>query len=209
MVGSEQPNQLGEREEAVGIGEALLVLAVASFDFAVVTRRVRSNELMANAKRGRGRFKQRLDIALAVGETVGELKAIVRLHSFNLDAMARVPANGTLEEIGGGISTVFVISGEKTNARELVDGGILEQLQVWIGDAASGNDLDVNLDAFARMGHLLIRFGNVLLLFLPGRAHAESAQYSIETFRTTGIAVFTQTIPQFDQTDSRISAAIP
>ena len=49
------------------------------------------------------------------------------------------------------------IGGEKAQARELIDGGILEQTKLRICDALPRHDLHIYLNALSGMGHLLIR----------------------------------------------------
>lgn len=48
---------------------------------------------------GSGSLKQRRQVAFAVGKTVGELEAVVRLHTFHLDFTARTPPCQLLQEI--------------------------------------------------------------------------------------------------------------
>ena len=57
-------------ERMAGI-EPFLILTVAALDLAVVSRRIGTNQLVANAQLGGGFLKQRGQIALAVGEAVG------------------------------------------------------------------------------------------------------------------------------------------
>lgn len=59
---------------AAGV-KAFLILAVAALHFAVVARRIGPDELVADTQLGGGGLKQSREIPLAVGKTVGELKA--------------------------------------------------------------------------------------------------------------------------------------
>ena len=70
LVDSKLPTKIGEREKGMGIVEMLLILAMAAFYLAVVHWCVRPDELVMNAQIGKCRFKQRRDIALAVGKAV-------------------------------------------------------------------------------------------------------------------------------------------
>lgn len=72
--------------KAVARVKAFLVLPVASLYFSVVAGRVGADELVSDAQRGNGGFKQSRQIPPAVGKTVGELKAIVRLDTFHPDS---------------------------------------------------------------------------------------------------------------------------
>lgn len=75
---------------AAGI-ETLLVLTVAALYLAIVPRGVRPDELMTDAKLLRGCLEQGRQIPFSVGETVGKLKAIVRLYALHPDTSAGVP----------------------------------------------------------------------------------------------------------------------
>ena len=81
--------------------ETLLVFAVAALHLAVVPRCVRADQLMSNASAGQRCFKQGRDIALAVGETVGKLKAVVCLNALDLNPSPLIPKDGSLGKIGG------------------------------------------------------------------------------------------------------------
>ena len=83
--------------------EAFLVFAVAALDLTVVTRRVRANELVADAQLSSRFLKKRGQIALAIGKTVGELKAVVCLDAFYLYAFAGKSSDDLAQEVGRGI----------------------------------------------------------------------------------------------------------
>ena len=82
---------------------------------------------------------------------------------------------------------MLVVGAGEAIAGELVDSGVLVELEFRVGDAAARDDLDVDLDALTGVRHLLIRLGDVLLLPLLDREHAESAHDSVERFHTAGI----------------------
>ena len=113
----------------------LLVLAVAALHLAVVAGRIRANELMPDIQLSSRLFKQRWQVAPAVGETIGKLKAVVRLDALHLYASALIPFCQFAEEVRGGIGRLLRIGGEETQARELVDGGVLEQTKLRICNA--------------------------------------------------------------------------
>ena len=78
-----------QREERMTRVETLLVFLVAAFHFAVMARCVWTNELMSGTKfRGSG-LKQGRQISSAVGEAIGERKAIVCLDAFYSDPPPR------------------------------------------------------------------------------------------------------------------------
>ena len=85
-------------EGVTGIKE-LLILTVAALDFAVVPWRIRADQLVPDAQFGGCLFKQRLQIALAVGKAIGELKTIIRLDAFHPDAAACVPCRQLAKKI--------------------------------------------------------------------------------------------------------------
>ena len=49
LVGSELPTKVGERVETVRVVEEFLVFSVAALDLAIVTRRIRTDQLVADA----------------------------------------------------------------------------------------------------------------------------------------------------------------
>ena len=83
--------------------EAFLVLTVAALHLAVVARRIRPDELVADTQVGGGGLKQSGEIPLAVGETIGKFKAIIRLDAFHADSAARIPLEQLFQKIRGGI----------------------------------------------------------------------------------------------------------
>ena len=110
--------------------ETFLVLPVAALHLAVVARRVGTDEFVSDAQSGGSDFKESGQIFLAVGEAVGELKAIVCLDTLHPDTPAGIPLDQLFQEIGGGIGGLFWISGQEAQAGELVNGGVLVQTQL-------------------------------------------------------------------------------
>ena len=99
-----------ERIERAARVEAFLILTVAALDLTVVPRCVRANEFVPDVQLGSRLFKQRRQIALAVGKTVGKLKAVVRLDTFYLDTSALIPFCQPTEEVCGGIGRLLRVS---------------------------------------------------------------------------------------------------
>lgn len=184
-----------EGEEGVGIVETFLVFPVAAFDLAVMARGIRANELVADAQRESGGFKERREKAIGIGEAVGELKAVVSLNTFNADPAPGEPSDCLPEEVSGGEGGLLLIGSEEAEAGELVDGGILKETQRRIGDTTPGNDLHVDLDPLARMGHLFIRLGHIPLLLLRRREHSETMQHSVQRIDMTCISPLSQPVP--------------
>ena len=71
--------------------EALLILAVTTLHFAVVARRIGTDELVPDTQLGGSGLKQSREIPLAVGKTVGELQSIVSLDTLHADTSASIP----------------------------------------------------------------------------------------------------------------------
>ena len=203
---SELHTKVGERIEAVRIIETFLILAVTALDLTVAPGRVRANQLVADTQFGSRRFKQGFQITAAVGETIGELTTVVCLNAFHSDAFVGEGFHDSAEEICGRIRALFGISAENAIAGILVDGGVLEQAQVWIGDALARNDLDVDLDALAGMRHLLVRSGNVLFLLLRRREHIKTMQHAAKRIDVSGIAPLSQSMPQLYDAEIGIPA---
>ena len=138
-----------EIERVAGI-ESLLVLAVAALHLTVVPRGIRANQLMPDAQLSSRPLKQSRQLAFTVGKTVGELEAIVRLDTLHLDPAARIPRGQSAQEISRRIGGLLRIGGEEAQARELVDGGVLEQPKLRIRDALARHDLHIYLHALSR-----------------------------------------------------------
>ena len=127
--------------------KTLLILAVAAFDLAVVPRGIGTDQLVPDAKLDGSPFKQRRQVALAVGKTVGKLKAVIHLDTFHLYAPAGVPRPQLPQEIGRGIGRLLRIGGKKAQTRELVDCGVLEQAKLWVCNTFTRYDLHIYLNA--------------------------------------------------------------
>ena len=193
-------------ERMAGI-EPFLILTVAALDLAVVSRCIRTNQLVANAQLGGGFLKQRGQIALAVRKTVGKLEPVVRLDALHLYASAGVPRPQPAQEVRRGIGGLLRIRRQKAQPCELVDSGVLEQAKLRVCDAAAGNDLDIHLNALAGVRHLLIRLWFILLFRLFRRKQSQFAHDAEQTFRTTAIAALPQPMPQLEHSERRIAAA--
>ena len=77
--------------KAVAGVKPFLILPVAALHLVVMTRCVRTNELMPDTQLGNSGLKQDGQVMLAVGKTVGELKSIVRLDTLHADTSASIP----------------------------------------------------------------------------------------------------------------------
>ena len=187
--------------------EAFLILAVAALHLAVVARRVGPDQLVPDAQLGGSFLEQCGQIALAVGETVGELEAVVRLDTLHFYAPAGVPRPQLAQEVRRGIGGLLRVGRQETQPCELVDGGVLEQAQLRICNTAAGDDLDIYLHALAGIGHLLVRLRFVRIFGLFGRKQPHFTHDTEQTLRVTGVAALPQTVPQLDHAQRRIAAA--
>ena len=77
-----------ERVERV---ETLLILSVAAFNLAIVAGSIGTDKLVTNTELRGSVFKQGGQIPLRVGETVGELKAVVGLNTLHGNPPASEP----------------------------------------------------------------------------------------------------------------------
>ena len=145
---------------AAGI-EAFLVLAVTTLHFTVVARRVGTDELVPDTQLGGSGLKQSREIPLAVGKTVGEFKAVIRLDAFHADSSAGIPLEQLFQKIRRGIGGLLRISGQEAQTGELINGGVLKQAQFRVSDAAAGDHLHIYLDTLSGIFHLLIRLRNI------------------------------------------------
>ena len=199
--------EIVQRIECVAGIEAFLVLTVAALHLTVVPRGIRANQLMLDAQLSSRPLKQRRQIAFTVGKTVGELGTVVRLDTLHLDPAARIPRGQSAKEISRRIGGLLRIGGEKAQARELVDGGVLEQPKLRIRDALARHDLHIYLHALSGTGHLLVRLGFVCIFRLFGRKQPHFTHDTEQTLRATGVAALPQTVPEFDHTQGWIPAA--
>ena len=100
---SELRTKIGKGKETVGVVETLLIFAVAAFYFAVVSGRVWTDQLVPDPKACSGQLKACGQVPSSVGETVGEFKAVVYLHTLYPYTTALEPGCHFLQEISGRI----------------------------------------------------------------------------------------------------------
>ena len=112
-------------KESVRRIEALLILAVAALHFAVVTRCIGANQLVADTQLGGSRLKESGSVLFAGKETVGELNAVVGLNALHSDTPAGVPLGQLFQEVGGGIGGLLRVGSQEAQACELVNSSVL------------------------------------------------------------------------------------
>ena len=113
-------------KESVRRIEALLILAVTTLHFAVVTRRIGADELVADTQLGGSRLKESGTVLFAGKETVGELNAVVGLNALHSDTPACVPLDQLFQKVGRGIGGLLGIGCKETQTSKFIHGGILE-----------------------------------------------------------------------------------
>ena len=195
LVPSELGAKVSEGEEGAEAVEAFLVFSVTAFDLAVVSGGIGADQLMTDAMSAGDGFKQCFAMAVAVAEAVGELEAVVGLDTFHVHPQSGEEGNRGGEELCGGEGALFVICSQAAHSGELVNGGVLEQVEFGVGDAVAWHDFDIDLDAFAGVGHLLVRLGRILGLGFGRGKHAQFSHRPIQGFRTSGVASHSHPVP--------------
>ena len=125
VVDSELSGEVIQGVKTVAGIEAFLVLTVAALHLAVVARRIRPDELVADTQLGGGGLKQSREIPLAIGKSVGKFKTVVGLDTFHADSPAGIPLEQLFQEIGGGTGGLLRVGGQEAQARKLVNSGVL------------------------------------------------------------------------------------
>ena len=90
---SELPGEVIQGVKTVAGIKALLILAVTTLHFTVVAWSVGADELMPDTQLGGSGLKQSREIPLAVGETIGKFKAVIRLDALHSDVPACIPSD--------------------------------------------------------------------------------------------------------------------
>ena len=187
--------------------EALLILAVTTLHFTVVARRVGTDELVPDTQLGGSGLKQSGEIPLAVGETIGKFKAVIRLDAFHADSSAGIPLEQLFQKIRRGIGGVLRVGSQEAQACELVNSSVLVQAQLRACDTAAGNHLHIYLNPLVGIGHLLVGLWLVgrFLLFLWKQS--QFSHDSEQALRAAGVAPLPQTVPQLHHAQVGIAAA--
>ena len=187
--------KVSQREERVERIKAFLVFPVAAFYLAIVSGSVRTDQFMPDAQLSGGFLKKGRDIPFTVGKPVSKFKAVVSLDTFHANAPAGIPLHQPLQKVGGGVGGLLRIGVQEAEPGELINGGILEQAQFWVHDAAAGDDLYIYLDSFSRTGHLLVRLWRISFFRLLLWEHSQFAHDTEQALRPAGIAALFQAVP--------------
>lgn len=196
---SELSIEVGKRVETMGVVEATLILTVAALYLAIVTGRIGTNQLVPNAQLCSGFLKERDQFTVGLSKAVGKLKSVVSLDTFDGKAVPFEESICFLQKVRRGVGALFIVSSQVPQPRKLVDGGILKE-SLPGRTARARNNLDVNLNTLSRIGHLLIGFRAVRLLFGLLRQSTHTFQYPVQAFRAASVSAFLQPAPQVDQT---------
>ena len=122
---SELSGEVIQRVKTMAGIEALLILAVTTLHFTVVAWSIGADELVADPQLGGSGLKQSREIPLAVGETIGKFKAVIRLDAFHADTSAGIPLEQLFQEIGGGTGGLLRVGSQESQACELVNSSVL------------------------------------------------------------------------------------
>ena len=109
-MSSELLTKVDEGEELVNAIESFLIFPMSALDLAIMARCVRTSQFVTDSQEGGSVFKQGQCIALACGETVGKLEAVVCLDAFDPDAVPCIPGDSLFEEVGGRKGALLVVS---------------------------------------------------------------------------------------------------
>ena len=204
---SELLGEVVQRVEAAAGVKAFLVLSVAALYFAVVAGRVRTDELVPDAQLHGCGFKEGGQVTPAVGETVGELKAIVGLDALHTDAPAVIPLPQLYQEVCRGVGGLLRVGSQEAQTGKLINGGVLVQAELRVCNTSAGHYFHIHLDPLAGIGHLLVRFGFARLFLLSCGKQAQFPHDPEQALRASGIATLAQPVPQLHHTKVWIAAA--
>ena len=107
---SELRIEVGKRVETMRIVETTLILAVTALHLAVVTRRIRANQLVSDTQLGGGSFKERKAWATGAVQTIGKLEAVIRLYTLDSHSLLSEKGGDFEKKISGGVSALFFVS---------------------------------------------------------------------------------------------------
>ena len=182
---SELSIEVGKRVETMGVVEATLILTVAALYFAIVTGRIGTNQLVPNAQLCSGFLKERDQFTVGLSKAVGKLKSVVSLDTFDGKAVPFEESICFLQKVRRGVGALFIVSSQVPQPRKLVDGGILKE-SLPGRTARARNNLDVNLNTLAGVGHLLVGLGFVCFFLLSCREQTKLPHDPKQTLRAAG-----------------------
>ncbi len=116
VMNSELFLKVSQREERVDRIKAFLVFPVAALYLAIMSGRVRTDQLMLEAQLSGGFLKKGLDIPFTVGKAVSKFKTAAGLDTFHKDISAGIPLHQFFQEVCGGVSRLLGIGGQESGA---------------------------------------------------------------------------------------------
>ena len=122
-MGNELSGEVIQGVKATARIEALLILAVTSLHFSVMAWSVGADELVTDTKLGGSGLKQSRDIPLAVRETIGKFKAVIRLDAFHADSS--ILLEQLFQKIRRDIGGVLRVGSQEAQACKLVNSSAL------------------------------------------------------------------------------------
>ena len=199
--------EIVEGIEGMRVIEAFLVFSVAAFDLAVMSGRIGTNQLVTDTETGSGFLKERGKISFAVRETVGEFKTVVGLDAVHMNAPTGIPGSHFSEEIRRGVCRLLRVSRKEAQTGKFINGSVLKQPQIGIGNTLAGYNLNIHLYAFTGISHLLIGLRLVSIFGFGGRKHIEFSHDAEKALRTASVTALFKPVPKLDQTEIRVAPA--
>ena len=198
--------EIVKREEMVSCIEILVVLAVGTLNLTIMPRRIRTDQLVAEAHHG-GSFLKESRLVAVGGETVGELGAIVGLYTFNGEAVFFEERRGVLQKSRRAEGTQLLKGFQITKSGKLVKSGILIIfLSACLTDQTSSrNVFHVDLYTLAGILHLLVRLWDILRVRRLNRHLPVAAQYTVYAGDASLVTALHKFHPKHDQSRVRVS----
>lgn len=182
-----------ERIKAVRSVEFFVVFTVATFNFTVVPRSVRTNQLVPDAELLQSFLKERWPLAAFWKKSIREFGAIIGLDAFN--NIWKLFHDMT-QKSGRRVSAVFLKRLQIAKSTEFIQKRVLKPLhsRFLSHHANSGNEFDVDLNSLLWISHLLIRLRDILGEFYHRRIAL--AQKAVQSRNRPSVAAQTQFYPK-------------
>lgn len=190
----------------MGSVEAFVILTVAALYFPVMTRRKRTDKLVAYSVFLLSTLEYYQCFFNGSGKTLGELTPIVGPDTFDWHGET---LQQVFQKLSGKIGAVLLESFHVTPAGIFIDRGILVKLfsLSFINQTTGGNELHVDLYSLSGIGHLLIRFGDIFEIREFFSCHPLFLKETIETGDRALITPLHEFYPENDQPGVRITPA--
>lgn len=183
-----------------------IILPVASFHLAIMPWCIGADKLVTDSMTFQMYLKQGWFVPVG-GETVGELRPIVRLDT--LDA-AGESFNEVFHKHGGRIGAVLLKGFHKPPSGILINGSILEELfpnDLTVHEAGRGYKFHVHLHPLPGVVHLLIRLRDVLRVRRMNRRQPLLLEETVQGGNRAGIAALPELYPEDNEPGVRIASA--